>query len=107
MLFALAGFYDVALYLVKQYPDLVMEKNYISSQTRLQTLAAKPNAFQSGCMLGFWQQIIYSREPFSLVNLLRLGIASIWSLVQLCKCSVSFSGSRKLKSLWNLRTKKP
>lgn len=55
---------DVALYLVKQYPDLVMEKNYISSQTGLQTLATKPNAFRSGSRLGFWQRIIYSCEPF-------------------------------------------
>lgn len=58
-----AGFYDVALYLVKQYPDLVMEKNSISSKTGLQTLAAKPTAFRSGCRLGFWQRIIYSWIP--------------------------------------------
>ncbi|KAL8115451.1 hypothetical protein AgCh_022082 [Apium graveolens] len=43
-----------------------MEKNYISSQTGLQTLAAKPNAFQSGYKLGFWQRIIYSCESFFL-----------------------------------------
>ncbi|KAK1360446.1 hypothetical protein POM88_044920 [Heracleum sosnowskyi] len=58
-----AGFYDVALYLVNMYPDLVTQKNNISSQTGLETLAAKPNAFQSGSKLGFWQQIIYPWIP--------------------------------------------
>ncbi|KAL1811708.1 hypothetical protein ACET3Z_021773 [Daucus carota] len=58
-----AGLYDVALYLVKMYPDLVTEKNSINLQTGFQTLAAKPNAFQSGSKLGFWQQLIYSLIP--------------------------------------------
>ncbi|WOH04422.1 hypothetical protein DCAR_0623831 [Daucus carota subsp. sativus] len=61
----LADFYDVALYLVKKYPDLVMEENniYTDLVTALQVLAAKPYAFQSGCKLGFWERIICSWIP--------------------------------------------
>ena len=60
---------DVALYLVKNYPDLVTERNTIYSDlvTALQVLAAKPYAFQSGCKLGFWQRIIYSCKSCSVV----------------------------------------
>ncbi|KAK1355481.1 hypothetical protein POM88_048737 [Heracleum sosnowskyi] len=54
---------DVALYFVKKYPDLVTERNSIKSQTGLQILAAKPNAFQSGRRMRFWQRIIYSWIP--------------------------------------------
>ncbi|XP_063947826.1 uncharacterized protein LOC108217174 [Daucus carota subsp. sativus] len=58
----IADYYDVALYLVDKYPDLVTEKN-IKSQTGFQILAAKPNAFPSGMRIGFWQRIIYSWIP--------------------------------------------
>ncbi|KAL8123806.1 uncharacterized protein LOC141718370 [Apium graveolens] len=70
-----AEFYDVALYLVKQYPDLVMEKSCISSMTGLQTLAAKPNTFPSGSRLGFWQRIIYSWVPVNRERALESPIA--------------------------------
>ncbi|WOH04423.1 hypothetical protein DCAR_0623832 [Daucus carota subsp. sativus] len=43
-----SDFYDVALYLVKKYPDLVTERNTVSGQTALEILARKPNAFPSG-----------------------------------------------------------
>lgn len=56
----------MALYLVRNYPNLVTEKNsiYVDLVTALQVLAAKPTAFQSGTQLGFWQRIIYSCESF-------------------------------------------
>lgn len=60
----LSDFYDIALYLVKQYPDMVTEKSKSNSQqTSLQILAAKSKAFPSGSMFGFWQRIIYSWIP--------------------------------------------
>lgn len=52
---------DVALNLVKNYPDLVAEENYTGWETGFSRLAAKGNAFPSGCQLSFWQRIIYSR----------------------------------------------
>ncbi|KAL1811703.1 hypothetical protein ACET3Z_021768 [Daucus carota] len=58
-----SDFYDVALYLVKKYPDLVTERNTVSGQTALEILARKPNAFRSGSKLGFWHRIIYSWIP--------------------------------------------
>lgn len=58
-----SDFYDVALYLVKKYPDLVTETNTISGQTALEILAIQSNAFQSGSKLGFWHRIIYSLIP--------------------------------------------
>ncbi|XP_017254554.1 uncharacterized protein LOC108224436 isoform X1 [Daucus carota subsp. sativus] len=60
----LSDFYDIALYLVKEYPAIVTEKsksNY--QQTSLQILAAKSKAFRSGSSYGFWQGIIYSWIP--------------------------------------------
>ncbi|XP_017257166.1 uncharacterized protein LOC108226682 [Daucus carota subsp. sativus] len=58
-----ADFYDVALYLVNKYPDIVPETNIINSHTSLQVLAAKHTAFQSGSGFGFWQRFIYSWIP--------------------------------------------
>ncbi|XP_063938405.1 ankyrin repeat-containing protein ITN1 isoform X1 [Daucus carota subsp. sativus] len=55
------GLYDVALYLVEKYPDLVGQTNYTGSATALSILATKRNDFPSGCHLTFWQHIIYSR----------------------------------------------
>lgn len=55
---------DIALYLVKKYPDLVPEKSKSNSQqTGLQILAAKSKAFRSGSGFGFWQRLIYSWIP--------------------------------------------
>ncbi|KAF1002790.1 uncharacterized protein LOC141700183 isoform X2 [Apium graveolens] len=59
----IADYYDVALYLVKEYPHLVTERNNTKSQTGLEILAAKPNAFRSGRRIRFWQRIIYPWIP--------------------------------------------
>ncbi|XP_076883796.1 uncharacterized protein LOC143532704 [Bidens hawaiensis] len=53
-----AGFCDVALYLVRTYPDLVTQKDW-ESQTALQVLATKPHVFPSGSPLRFYQHLIY------------------------------------------------
>ncbi|KAJ9541596.1 hypothetical protein OSB04_028102 [Centaurea solstitialis] len=54
-----AGLCDVALYLVRRYPNLVTQKDG-NEQTALQVLATKPNVFPSGSQLGTLQQLIYS-----------------------------------------------
>lgn len=57
---------DIALYLVKEYPDMVPEQSKSNSkQTSLEILATKSKAFRSGSSFGFWQRIIYSCEYFS------------------------------------------
>ncbi|KAL1811710.1 hypothetical protein ACET3Z_021775 [Daucus carota] len=67
-----ADFYDVALYLVRKYPNLVTEKNKYFDQldTGLHILAAKPHAFPSGSRLGFWRRLIYSWIPINRKKLL-------------------------------------
>ncbi|KAI7726745.1 hypothetical protein M8C21_026650 [Ambrosia artemisiifolia] len=54
-----AGFCDVALYLVKRYPDLVTQKDK-EGQIALQVLATKPHVFPSGSQLRFYQLLIYT-----------------------------------------------
>ncbi|KAK9062543.1 hypothetical protein SSX86_019730 [Deinandra increscens subsp. villosa] len=60
-----AGFCDVALYLVKRYPDSVTQKDR-EGQTALQVLATKPHVFPSGSPLLFYQHIIYAWIPVNL-----------------------------------------
>ncbi|KAL8201711.1 hypothetical protein R6Q57_010858 [Mikania cordata] len=60
-----AGFCDVALYLVKKYPDLVTQKDR-EGQTALQVLATKPHLFPSGSPLLFYQHLIYACIPVNL-----------------------------------------
>ncbi|MFS8008198.1 putative ankyrin repeat-containing domain, PGG domain, ankyrin repeat-containing domain superfamily [Helianthus anomalus] len=60
-----AGFCDVALYLVKKYPDLVTHKDR-EGQTALQVLATKPNVFPSGSQLWFYHHLIYTCIPVNL-----------------------------------------
>ncbi|KAK1411164.1 hypothetical protein QVD17_37709 [Tagetes erecta] len=62
-----AGFCDVALYLVKNYPDLVTQKDR-EGHTALQVLATKPNVFPSGSQLWFYQHLIYTWIPVNLEN---------------------------------------
>lgn len=60
-----AGLCDVALYLVKKYPNLVTQKDG-NGQTALQVLATKPYVFPSGSQLGPLQHLIYSWIPVNL-----------------------------------------
>ncbi|KAJ0702953.1 putative ankyrin repeat-containing domain, PGG domain, ankyrin repeat-containing domain superfamily [Helianthus annuus] len=60
-----AGFCDVALYLVKKYPDLVTHKDR-EGQTALQVLATKPNVFPSSSQLWFYQHLVYTCIPVNL-----------------------------------------
>ncbi|KAJ9555566.1 hypothetical protein OSB04_010180 [Centaurea solstitialis] len=55
----MAGFYDVALDIIKLHPNIVLEYDR-NNQTALQVLAMKPEIFPSGSGLGFWGRFIYS-----------------------------------------------
>ncbi|KAJ9555633.1 hypothetical protein OSB04_010247 [Centaurea solstitialis] len=54
-----AGFYDVALDIIKMHPNIVLEFDK-DNQTALQVLATKPEIFPSGNRLGFLGSFIYS-----------------------------------------------
>ncbi|XP_071736354.1 uncharacterized protein [Rutidosis leptorrhynchoides] len=60
-----AGFCDVALYLVKKYPDMVTQKDR-NGDTALKVLASKPHVFPSGSKLHIFQNLIYSCIPVDL-----------------------------------------
>ncbi|XP_057468197.1 uncharacterized protein LOC130757479 [Actinidia eriantha] len=65
LLFIMASeFYDVALKLIRDYPDLATSK-IESGNTALASLAVKASAFSSGSRLNFWQRIIYYCVPES------------------------------------------
>ncbi|KAJ9555670.1 hypothetical protein OSB04_010284 [Centaurea solstitialis] len=63
----MAGFYDVALDIIKMHPKIVLE-NDRNNQTALQVLATKPEIFPSGSKLGFWGRIIYSSPPIKKIH---------------------------------------
>ncbi|KAK1360447.1 PGG domain-containing protein [Heracleum sosnowskyi] len=69
-----ADFYDVALYLVRKYPDMVPQKNIINSLNSLQILATKSR-------FGFWQRLIYSWIPVNREKALESPIVGISEVI--------------------------
>ncbi|KAL9678120.1 hypothetical protein QQ045_015959 [Rhodiola kirilowii] len=59
-----AGFYDVAMKLINEYPNLATEKDRKGIRA-LQTLATQPSAFPSGRSWWFWEYIIYFCTPLN------------------------------------------
>ncbi|KAL9670685.1 hypothetical protein QQ045_008242 [Rhodiola kirilowii] len=59
-----AKFYDVAMKLINEHPNLVTEKDR-NGITALQTLAAQPSAFPSGRSWWYWQYIISFCTPLN------------------------------------------
>ncbi|KAJ8755999.1 hypothetical protein K2173_024544 [Erythroxylum novogranatense] len=57
-LLLVADFYDIALYLLKRFPELATEKDS-NNDTALGILARKPHAFLSGSELGCFQRLLY------------------------------------------------
>ncbi|KAI3860868.1 hypothetical protein MKX03_002484 [Papaver bracteatum] len=55
-----ANFYDIALFLFRRYPKLVIEKTKNLQILPLEAVAKRPFAFRSGSKLKFWQHSIYS-----------------------------------------------
>ncbi|KAI3794943.1 hypothetical protein L1987_37584 [Smallanthus sonchifolius] len=98
-----ASFCDVALYLVKKYPDLVTQKDR-EGQTALQVLATKPHVFPSGNPLRFYQQLIYTWIPVNIEkaseNRLQLFVSKFIMLVALCTKDIY---NMKLKHVQTLK----
>lgn len=55
---------DIALHLLKHYPDLSFTKDCYGNYT-VRMLARKPSAFLSGSKLLFWERWIYSCKYFT------------------------------------------
>ncbi|RZC86945.1 hypothetical protein C5167_030295 [Papaver somniferum] len=55
-----ANFYDLAVCLVKRFPELVMEKSLVHDAYALEMLVRRPFTFRSGTKLTWWQKYIYS-----------------------------------------------
>ncbi|KAI3908882.1 hypothetical protein MKW98_029432 [Papaver atlanticum] len=55
-----ADFYDLALSLVKRFPQLITEKSVSHKMCGLELLVRKPLAFRSGTKLTWWQKRVYS-----------------------------------------------
>ncbi|KAL8508761.1 hypothetical protein ACS0TY_016108 [Phlomoides rotata] len=56
-----AGFYDIALSLIKKWPDLVRMRHDESDMSALERLSRRELAFESGARFNFWERlIIYS-----------------------------------------------
>ncbi|KAL6315199.1 hypothetical protein AAG906_037431 [Vitis piasezkii] len=71
----MVGFHDVALYLVKRYPDLATcnfgdAKDSDDDKAPLTVLAKRPWAFRSGSRFNLWQLIIYHCVPVKLNHFL-------------------------------------
>ncbi|KAL8527559.1 hypothetical protein ACS0TY_005424 [Phlomoides rotata] len=55
-----AGFYDMALYLVKLYPALAGMRHDESDKSALERLSRRELAFWSGARFNLWERLIYS-----------------------------------------------
>ncbi|KAI3861183.1 hypothetical protein MKW92_015055 [Papaver armeniacum] len=55
-----ANLYDIALRVVQDHPNLLIEKSKKSKVTALEMMAVRPFTFLSGCKLTFWEHWIYS-----------------------------------------------
>ncbi|KAI3912002.1 hypothetical protein MKW98_010946, partial [Papaver atlanticum] len=63
-----ANFYDLALCLIKRFPELVKEKSPVRNMCALESLVRRPYAFRSGTKLTWWQNYIYSLIRVDHVN---------------------------------------
>ncbi|KAH7852663.1 hypothetical protein Vadar_027551 [Vaccinium darrowii] len=54
-----SGYYDIALYLVRRYPQLALSQAFDDDDCGLGAIARQVNAFPSGTQLNFWKRIIY------------------------------------------------
>ncbi|KAK2971013.1 hypothetical protein RJ640_000362 [Escallonia rubra] len=63
----ISGFFDIALDLVKRFPDLA-KVNPIEGDSPLTAISRKASAFRSGIPLKFWEKLIYYCAPIILEN---------------------------------------
>ncbi|KAH7851447.1 hypothetical protein Vadar_011703 [Vaccinium darrowii] len=61
-----SGYYDIALYLVRRYPQLALSQAFDDDDCGLGAIARQVNAFRSGTQLNFWKRIIYDYVPVKL-----------------------------------------
>ncbi|XP_076895122.1 uncharacterized protein LOC143547624 [Bidens hawaiensis] len=61
-----AGYFDIALDLVTQYPELATTIPSDNVDAPLMAIARKANAFESGCRLNFFDSLIYKYVPLKL-----------------------------------------
>ncbi|KAI3983094.1 hypothetical protein MKX01_035375 [Papaver californicum] len=61
-----AGFYDVAWDIIKDYPDLALERQ--GGYCALEIIAGIPNAFLSEYQMSFWDNFIYSLPGIDVGN---------------------------------------
>ncbi|KAL8214586.1 hypothetical protein R6Q57_004035 [Mikania cordata] len=61
-----AGYFDIALDLVTQYPELATTIPSDSIDAPLMAIARKADAFESGCRLNFFDSLIYKYVPLKL-----------------------------------------
>ncbi|KAI3860871.1 hypothetical protein MKX03_002487 [Papaver bracteatum] len=66
-----AHFYDIALDLFHQYPNLIMEKTKNRQMWPLEIIAERPHAFRSGSELKWWQRCIYNSIELDMTTPLR------------------------------------
>nr|XP_043634418.1 ankyrin repeat-containing protein NPR4-like [Erigeron canadensis] len=98
-----SSFCDVALFLVKKYPNLVAQKDR-NGQTALEVLATKPHVFPSGSQLQYFQHLIYSWIPVNLENASDYPLRSlIFSLILLVAPCTKNLYNMKLKHLQTLK----
>ncbi|KAI3903409.1 hypothetical protein MKW98_032063 [Papaver atlanticum] len=55
-----ASFFDVAISIVEQFPDLAMEKIEKREMYVLESIVCRPFSFLSGTKLSWWQRFVYS-----------------------------------------------